>query len=397
MSTEAEHGLTHNRSDFDFHGRALDNIFDEYEDMLANSPVGRSNKYGGFWYITKSEDIFNAEQAPDKFAVGPSMLLPAFGTDVPLIPIDIDQPDHADFRKILLPMFTPMNIAKLTPGMKETARQLSQEVVTAGGVVDVSAKLARPMPTIIFGRLAGYPEDDWPIFDRWIDEIIYERTAHPETAYAAGTELNSYFDRLLDERENAGPDAEVKNDIIGQLMAAEVKGRKLTREELLSYCYLLFLAGLDTTAWGIRSALWYLAGNPQAQQQLREDPDMIPAAVEEFLRTLSPVQAMARTCKADTVVQGQEIKAGERVVLVFGAGNRDPEVYEEPNEIQIDREDNRHLAFGGGIHRCLGSNLGRAEMVIAIDEFLKAVPYFERANNDEPWHGVGPLTLKIGA
>jgi cytochrome P450 len=106
---------------------------------------------------------------------------------------------------------------------------------------------------------------------------------------------------------------------------------------------------------------------------------------------------MARTAKADTVVRGQEIKAGERVVLVFGAGNRDPEVYEEPNEIKIDREDNRHLAFGGGIHRCLGSNLGRAEMVIAMEEFLKAVPHFERANDDEPWHGVGPLTLKIGA
>ncbi|QOI62966.1 cytochrome P450 [Arthrobacter sp. TES] len=397
MSTETERGLSHNKSDFDFHGRALDNIFDDYQDMLANGPVGHSDKYGGFWYITKSEDIFNAEQDPDTFAVGPSMLLPAFGTDVPLIPIDIDPPTHADFRKILLPMFTPMNVSKLGPGMRETARQLCQEVLAAGDVVDVSAKLARPMPTIIFSRLAGYPEQDWPIFDRWIDEIIYERTAHPETAYAAGRELNDYFDRLLDEREKAGPEAEASNDLITQLLKAEVKGRKLTREELLSYCYLLFLAGLDTTAWAIRSALWYLAGNPQAQQQLREDPDLIPTAAEEFLRTLSPVQAMARTAKADTVVRGQEIKAGERVVLVFGAGNRDPEVYEEPNEIKIDREDNRHLAFGGGIHRCLGSNLGRAEMVIAMEEFLKAVPHFERANNDEPWHGVGPLTLKIGA
>jgi cytochrome P450 len=396
MSTEAERGIADNTPDFDFHGRALDNIFDEYEEILAKRPVGRSEKYGGFWYIAKSEDIFNAEQDPDTFAVGPSMILPSFGTDVPLIPIDIDPPAHGDFRKILLPMFTPMNIKKLEPGMKETARQLAEEVLAGGEVVDVSAKLARPMRTIIFSRLAGYPEEDWPIFDRWIDEIIYERTAKPETAYAAGRELNDYFDRLLDEREKAGP-AAAKDDLIGQLMKAEVKGRKLTREELLSYCYLLFLAGLDTTAWAIRSALWYLAGNQKAQQQLRANPDMIPGAAEEFLRTLSPVQAMARTVKTDTVVQGQEIKAGERVVLVFGAGNRDPEVYEEPNEIKIDRENNRHLAFGGGIHRCLGSNLGRAEMVIAMEEFLKAVPHFERANDAEPWHGVGPLTLKIGA
>jgi cytochrome P450 len=392
MSTEAASGTFTDKADFDFHGRALDNIFDDYEEMLTNSPVGRSEKYGGFWYITKSDDIFNAEQSPDTFAVGPSMLLPAFGTDLPLIPIDIDPPAHADYRKILLPLFTPMNIAKLEPGMHETAKQLVGDVLAAGEIVDVSAKFARPMPTIIFSRIAGYPEKDWPMFDRWVDEIIYERTEDPERSRAAGRELHDYFDRLLTERENSEP----TNDITSQLLTAEIKGRKLTREELLSYSYLLFLAGLDTTGWAIRSALWYLAGNLQAQQQLRENPEMIPTAVEEFLRTLSPVHAMARTCKEDTVVQGREIKAGERVVLVFGAGNRDSEVFEDPNEIKIDRENNRHLAFGGGIHRCLGSNLGRAEVVIALEEFLKAVPHFERANNDEPWHGVGPLTLKMG-
>ncbi len=122
---------------------------------------------------------------------------------------------------------------------------------------------------------------------------------------------------------------------------------------------------------------------------------MIPTATEEFLRTLSPVQAMARTCMKDTVVSGQEIKAGERVALVFGAGNRDPEVFENPNEIQIDREDNRHLAFGGGIHRCLGSNLGRKEIIVALEEFLKGIEHFE-VDGGEAWHGVGPLTIRVG-
>ena len=393
MSTQTGRSTAEKAADFDFHGRALDNIFDTYKDLQAEVPVGHSEKYGGFWYLTKSEDIFQAEQDPATFAVGPSMILPPFGTDIPLIPIDIDPPSHADYRKILLPMFTPMNVAKLEPGMHQTAKELAEEVLAAGDTVDVSAKFARPMPTVIFSRLAGYPEEDWPIFDRWIDEIIYDRTTDPERAWAAGQELNEYFDRLLDERESG----ELGDDILSQLLRAEVQGRKLTRAELLSYCYLLFLAGLDTTAWAIRSALWFLAGNLDAQRKLREDPSLIPTAAEEFLRTLSPVQAMARTCKADTVVNGQEIKAGERVVLVFGAGNRDPEVYEDPDEIKIDRQDNRHLAFGGGIHRCLGSNLGRAELVIALEEFLKAVPHFERAVPTEQWHGVGPLTLKIGA
>jgi cytochrome P450 len=240
--------------------------------------------------------------------------------------------------------------------------------------------------------LAGFPEEDWPKFDHWVDDIIYERTVDPERAWKAGQEVMDYFDELLKSREGT----EHTGDLISYLLEAEIKGRKLTHDELLSYCYLLFVAGLDTTAWAIRSSLWYLAQNPEAQARLRDDPDLLPLAAEEFLRTLSPVQAMARTCKADTEVSGQQIKAGERVVLVFGAGNRDPEIYDDPDEIVLDRENNRHLAFGGGIHRCLGSNLGRQELVVALEEFLAAVDSFSLANPDEPWHGVGPLTLRIG-
>lgn len=381
---------------FDFHGEALDDIFDDYEVMLTKCPVGRSEKYGGFTYITKSEDIFAAEQDPETFPVRPSMLLPSFGTDKPLIPIDSDAPEHAGYRAILLPLFTPMNIAKLEPGMRETAKQLVEEVRASaaanGGVVDIAALFARPMPTIIFSRLAGYPEQDWPIFDQWIDDIIYRRTKEPEVAQAAGEKLYAYFDDLIEKRLAEGGESA---DLINYVINAQVEGRPLTRDEQLSYCFLLFLAGLDTTAWAIRSALWYLAQNPVAQQQLRENPSMIPNAAEEFLRTLSPVQGMARTCTRDTVVSGTEIKAGERVVLVFGAGNRDPEVYEDANEIKIDREDNRHLAFGAGVHRCLGSNLGRKELVIALEEFLAGIPSFA-SEGGEQWHGVGPLTLRLG-
>jgi len=377
--------------DFDFHGHALDNIFDTYKELRNRCPVGRSEEHGGFWFLMKSEDIFAAEQSPDTFSVTPSMLLPPFGTDMPLIPIDIDPPEHTQYRRVLLPLFTPQAVAKLDEGMHRTARELATEVA-AHDVVDVSAGFARPMPTIVFSRLAGFPEADWPKFDRWVDDIIYERTVDPERAWKAGREVMDYFDALLKAR------AEQRDtgDIISRLLSTEIHGRKLTHDELLSYCYLLFVAGLDTTAWAIRSSLWYLAQNPDAQARLRENPDLIPTAAEEFLRTLSPVQAMARTCKKDTEISGQAIRTGDRVVLVFGAGNRDPEVYENPDEIAVDRENNRHLAFGGGIHRCLGSNLGRRELVIALEEFLRVVGDFSLANPSEQWHGVGSLTLRIG-
>lgn len=379
--------------DFDFHGKALDTIFDDYQTMHASQPVGHSSKYGGFWYISKSDDIFDAEQDPETWSVGPSMILPPFGTEMPMIPIDIDPPAHTGFRKLLLPMFTPMAISRLEPGMHATAAGLSEAVKRAfseNEVVDASAQFARPYPTIIFSRLAGYPEADWPMFDQWIDDIIYERTKDPEKAERAGSDLIAYVQRLIAD----GRAGTAQQGIMGDLLNATVDGRPLTDEELTSYGYLLFLGGLDTTAWAIRSSLWYLAGNKEAQQQLRSDPDRIPDAAEEFLRTLSPVQGMARTAKKDTVVRGQEIHAGERVVLVFGAGNRDPEVYENPNEIDITRENNRHLAFGGGIHRCLGSNLGRKELVISLQHFLETIPEFELAE-DEPWHGVGSLRLRL--
>ena len=146
---------------------------------------------------------------------------------------------------------------------------------------------------------------------------------------------------------------------------------------MMNYQYLLFIAGLETTAWTIRASLWYLAHNPVDQQRLRDDPDLIASAVEEFLRTLSPVQAMARTAQRDVEVGGCPIKKGDRVVLAFGSGNRDEEAYENPDEIMIDREQNRHFAFGVGIHRCLGSNLGRREVIVAIREFLARAPQFE--------------------
>ncbi len=374
---------------FDFHGHALDEIFGDYREMHERCPVGHSSKYGGFTFLAKLEDIAAAEQDPDAFSVAPSMLLPAFGTDMPMIPIDIDPPEHLSYRRLLLPLFTPRALDELTPGIRGTAQELAQSVA-AEELADAASLFARALPTIVFSRLCGFPERDWPRFDAWVDDIIYERTTDPDRAWAAGEAVRAYFDELLNERRGSGP----RNDLIGVLLNAELDGRPLSHDELISYCYLLFVAGLDTTAWAIRSSLWYLARTPSAQDQLRAEPDLIPAAVEEFLRTLSPVQAMARTCKADTVIRGREIKAGERVALVFGAGNRDPAAFDDPDEIRFERERNRHLAFGLGIHRCLGSNLARRELVIGLEEFLREVPAFTAENPSEPWHGVGPLTLR---
>lgn len=376
--------------EFEYHGKALDSIFETYRKLRSECPVGRSDKYGGFWYLAKNDDIYAAEQDHQTFSVAPSMLLPNFGTETPLIPIDIDPPAHMDYRRILLPLFTPAAIDTLTPRVNQVAHDLATAIDTSRSA-DISEAFARPLPTIIFSYLAGFPEEDWPRFDRWIDEIVYERVDKPEVASKAADEVFSYFDDLLKKRRGEPP----RNDLVGYLLAAEVNGNPLSNEELLSYCFLLFLAGLDTTAWAIRSSVWWLAQHPDAQQQLRENPEAVPVAVEEFLRTLSPVQAMARTATRDVEVGGKQIRAGDRVVLSFGSGNRDEDKYERADEILIDREQNRHFAFGVGIHRCLGSNLGRREVVVALQQFLANVPPFSLADQDQPWHGVGPLHIQF--
>lgn len=377
----------------DFHGEALDNIFETYRLMRENCPVGRSEKYGGFWFLSKSEDIFKVEQDAETYSVKPTMLVPPVA-DFPMIPIDTDLPELMDYRRILLPLFTPQALAKMEKPVRDIAQDLAREFADSG-TTDATAGFARALPTIFFSRLAGFPEKDWPKFDAWVDDILYERTLDPERAKKAQDAVMAYFDDLIEKYRGRTIDEADTGTIMDYLLEAKIKGEPLSRQELLSYCYLMFLGGLDTTAWAIRASLWHLAQDLDAQRKLRENPDLIPMAAEEILRTLSPVQAMGRTCKKDTVIRGQEIKAGDRVVLLFGAGNRDPDIYDEPEKIKIDREDNRHLAFGAGHHRCLGSNLGRRELVIGLEEFLKVVPEFTLGDPSEKWYGVGRLTLNF--
>lgn len=377
----------------DFHGEALDNIFETYRIMREQCPVGRSEKYGGFWFLTKSDDIFKVEQDADSFSVKPTMLVPPVA-DFPMIPIDTDLPELSAYRRILLPLFAPQSLAKMETSVREVAQDLARKFIETDET-DATAGFARALPTIFFSRLAGFPESDWPKFDAWVDDILYERTVDPQRAKQAQDDVVAYFDDLLEKyRSKSVPEAGT-GTIMDFLLDARIDGEPLKKDELLSYCYLLFLGGLDTTAWAIRAALWHLGQDLDAQRKLRENPDLIPIAAEEYLRTLSPVQAMGRTCKKDVTIRGQEMKAGDRVVLLFGAGNRDPEIYEEPEKIKIDRENNRHLAFGAGHHRCLGSNLGRRELIIGLEEFLAHVPEFTLSDPSEKWYGVGRLTLNI--
>ncbi|HIL48599.1 MAG TPA: cytochrome P450 [Acidimicrobiia bacterium] len=354
--------------------------------MQRDCPVSWSDRYGGFWTITSYADVCAAEHDWDTFSVGPSMILPSFGTDRPLIPLDIDPPALTRFRQILLPFFTPQRMDTLLPRTREIAGQLLDDLAY-GEVVDASP-YARLLPAMVFGEYCGFPMADAAQFDQWVDDIVFARTDDESVARSAADEVYDYFRSLIALRRH-----DPGSDVISALLEADHAGGPLDDDEMLDICYLLFVAGLETTAGAIRVALWHLAQHPDELALLAADPSLIPAATEEFLRALSPVQAMARTLRLDTRIGDVQMRAGERVVLAFGAANRDPDVFECPYDVRIDRSPNPHVAFGIGAHRCLGSNLARREVNVALEEFIRRFPRFELAE-PAPWHGVGRLAIR---
>lgn len=374
---------------FGHHGGDLDTIFSAYRELRATCPVGKSQRYGGFWFLTRYEDIWSAEQNPDVFSVAQGMLLPSLGNERPLIPLDIDPPALQHYRRMLLPAFAPARIARLEPFVHGVAESLA-DAFAADEVFDASLSYARILPMIVFAEMAGLPKEDYDRFQNWVERMLYGRTEDPADAVEAAKEVDAYFRDLrrkrLDEPE--------RDDLLGNLLAGHVEGRPLSEDEFADYCLLLLVAGLETSAWSIRSALWYLAQHPEDRRRLVSQPDLMVAATEEFLRCLAPVQGMARTLTHDVALRGQALRTGDRVLLLLGSGNRDEEVFTDADEVIIDRVDNPHLAFGIGAHRCLGSNLGRREVRVGLEVLLRRVPQFELVDPDVPWWGLGPLPLR---
>ena len=377
---------------FGHHDEGLDVAFDVYRELRNKCPVGHSDRYGGFWFVTRYDDIHRIEQAPETFAVSPGMLLPPMGHVRPGIPIDIDPPMHAKYRRIMLPAFTPQRMNEMEPMVRRVARELLDEIGDAR-TFDASSSFAVQMPMRVFCELAGLPAEDSTRLEDWINRIFYVRTHDYADTERAAAECCNYLAEHLEAHRN-GP---ARDDLLGRLLTAKIDGRPLTEDELVDYGFVLLTAGLDTTAWVIRSGLWYLAQHGEDRVTLVGHPELVATASEEFLRCLSSVQAMARTATRDVPLDGSVAERDDRVLIVFGAGNRDEAIFPDADRIEIDRQPNPHMAFGVGIHRCLGSNLARRELRVAFEEFLARYPRFTLApGSTPPWHGIGPLSLVVG-
>lgn len=297
----------------------------------------------------------------------------------PLIPLQIDPPEHKKYRKILDPLFAPRAMALLEGSVTELVNDLIDGFID-DGEVDFAQQFSIPFPSQVFLTLLGLPLDDLPLFLAMKDGIIRPDFAsgHPwgstealDHQQATADSLYAYFNRVLDEREAAPAD-----DLLTQFLTFEVDGDRLTRNDILDICFLFLIAGLDTVTATLDCMFSYLARHPEQRQRLVDDPAIIPSAVEELLRHETPVMAVIRVATEDTEISGCPIAEGDQVVAMLASGNCDENDLPDADQVRFDRDVNRHLAFGGGVHRCLGSHLARQELRIALREWHRRIPEY---------------------
>jgi cytochrome P450 len=333
--------------------------------------------------LSRKVDIDEALRHPELFTS--NMTAVDLKNARPLIPLQIDPPEHKKFRKLLDPIFAP----RLMTAMEDEVAVLVNDLIDRfidRGEVDFAAEFSIPYPSQVFLTLLGLPLNELDRFLAMKDGIIRPGhvTGKGEGSDAAGAHqqrtadsIYEYFNRVLDERE-----VEPKDDLVSRFLKAEVDGHRLSREDILDICFLFLIAGLDTVTATLDCMFGFLAQHPDHRQQLVDDPSLIPSAIEELLRWETPVSLVARASLEDTTLAGCPIAKGDSVILLLGSANTDEGEVEEAHAVRFDREVNRHIAFGGGIHRCLGSHLARMELRVALREWHRRIPEY----SVEPGH-----------
>ncbi|MDQ2723980.1 MAG: cytochrome P450 [Actinomycetota bacterium] len=364
-----------------------------WDELRQGCPVAHTARYGGTWLPVRHADVaavaYDTEHFTSRSVVvsevrpGPLDLPAPIGLAPP---ITSDPPFHAQARRLLLPAFAPKAIAALEPLTRDLCRELLD---STGGHTEFDAAVdyAQHIPLKVIIGMLGFPQEDADIFRRFIRIVLEDVNQSPEDRQEviATGEIDAYIDAQIADHQ-----ARPRHDLTSFLMDAELDGNKLAPEHIRGTMVLLMIAGIDTTWSAIGSALWHLAAHPDDRHRLATEAELMPKAVEEFLRAYAPV-TMARLVAQDFEFGGQSLHEGDWLLLPFPSANRDPEAFADADQVILDREDNRHAAFGLGIHRCLGSNLARMEMRVALSEWMARYPDFELVDPAEVTWSAGQV------
>lgn len=392
----------HIPDDVDIHAPAfVRDPFPVYERLREECPLARSNKHGGFWLMTRHEDVRAAAldwRSYTSSVPGVTAVPVITPRSEPQLPIEIDPPRHSRYRALVNPVFAPQRVTEITPRIKALVRSILERMAADGGG-EVAAEFCVP---VAINALAAFTDVPLADSERWVGWITHMfDVSDPAAGAAASRELAAYIDALIAARR-----AEPTGDFVSTLIAAELDGEKLDDNQIRSFMTVVFGAGFETTADALSSMLHWLAAHPEGLSRIATEPALIPTAVEEFLRYASPVQVFGRNASHDICVHGRQIKAGEIVALGFGSANHDPAAFDDPDELRLDRRPNRHLAFGAGPHLCAGAGVARMEMAVTLEVLVETgiVPALDpdrspqlKTRGDRHGFSVLPLLLKYNA
>lgn len=338
-----------------------------YRTMRTTHPVYYHPEYDlweVFTYAEVQRVLTDYKTFSSEFIPANAMLRPSL--------VHLDPPDHRQLRNLVAHTFTQRSVARLAPCIATTVHELLNKVAEKDGM-DVVNDLAYPLPVRVIAQMLGVPPEDHASFKRWSDEVL---AATGNTEPKPHREMEQYFCEMLEQREK-----EPRNDLMSELLAARIGGERLTRDQLLGFCMVLLVAGNITTTHLISNAILCFDEHPEVIAQLRQQPSLLPDAIEEVMRYRSSVRLMTRVATQDTVLLGQEIKAGQAVIPWIASANLDEQQFPHADVFDITRSPHDHLALGYGIHFCLGAPLARLETRIALEAMLTRFPTMRRVRD----------------
>ncbi len=370
-------------TDYDIFDKSyIKDPFPVWDEVRGKCPIAHTDRWGGSFMPTRYEDLFNIAKDIEHYSsrdVLVASMMPAPDQERPELteeememvqqynvgapPITSDPPVHTWARKLLLPPFSATSVQKYEQETRELCAELIDGFI-ANGTADGAADYAQQIPPRVIASMLGIPKEMSGQFTEWVRGFLELGLTDPELREASGRAIFEFlYGQIQLRKENLG------DDLISYLLTSEVDGEPVPEPHVLGTCFLILVAGIDTTWSSIGSAFWHLAQHPEDRKKLIEHPELMPNAIEELLRAYSPV-TMARYVASDTEYAGCPIPEGSKVLMNFPAANRDPSVFENPDVVDLERAKNPHIAFGVGIHRCAGSNLARMEMTVAVERWI---------------------------
>lgn len=350
----------------------LVNPYPIWDELRRTCPIAHTDRYMGVYFPSRYEDVRAVAYDTEHFSSRRIIVREERPPPLSSPPITSAPPVHRAQRMVLLPAFTPEAIKQHEPRTRAICRELIAHISSQRGC-DGASDYAQEIPVRVIASMLGIPEDAGGQFRKWIHEILELGITDQTVLLRAFAETAAFFGEEVARRRQAPSD-----DLITYLVDARIDGQPLSDDHIIGTLRLLLIAGIDTTWSAIGSCLWHLATHPGDRKRLIAEPQLMPTAVEEFLRAYAPV-TMAREVVKETQINGCRFETGEMVLLSFPAANRDPDMFPDASRVIIDRAQNRHAAFGLGIHRCIGAHLARMEIAVGLEEWLSGIPEFELA------------------